>query len=283
MIIVKVFGGLGNQMFQYAFGQILKCKLETEVLYDTNDFKFYALRNFELLNFGFSFELANDDVCSKFRVSKWPSINYFVNKILTRRSYFYEPKIDLDRIHLQKENYFWGYWQFIDYYDSILESLREQFDLKSNLTEESSKVKNLIEELNSVSIHIRKSDYLLKKNSYFASCEMDYYQKAIEYIKYEIKNPTFFIFSDDFEWVESNMNFKGSQYIYVKTNSVNSTIEDFVLMKSCKHNIIANSTYSWWAAYLNSYADKIVICPEKWYNNSHKTLNRNEWIKVKNG
>ncbi len=282
-IVVKLIGGLGNQMFLYAFGQKLKETFGANVGYDILDFEFYNLRNFELQNFNIKIELADNLRSKKFRFSKSPLINYIMNKVLLgRENYFYEPKIDVNAISLQNENYFWGYWQLSNFYDDILPSLREYFDLNLKLSPKSAEYNDLIKNSKSVSIHIRKSDYLLKKNNYFASCNVEYYKEAIEFINSKIDNPTYFVFSDDFEWVESNMNLSGPQYVFVKSNSVNSTVEDFVLMKSCKHQIIANSTYSWWAAYLNLFEEKLVICPEKWYNNSDKTLNRNEWIKLKN-
>lgn len=282
-IVVKIIGGLGNQMFQFAFGQKLKKTFGVNVGYDILDFEIYNLRNFELQNFNIEIDLADNLRSKKFRFSKRPLINYIINKVLLgRENYFYEPKIDVNTISLQNENYFWGYWQLSNFYDDILPSLREHFDLKSKLSLKSAEYNDLIKYSKSVSIHIRKSDYLLKKNNYFASCNVKYYKEAIEFFNSKIDNPTYFVFSDDFEWVESNMTLYGPQYVFVKSNSVNSTVEDFVLMKSCKHQIIANSTYSWWAAYLNAFEEKTVICPEKWFNNSDKTLNRNEWIKLKN-
>jgi hypothetical protein len=141
----------------------------------------------------------------------------------------------------------------------------------------------LIEESESVSIHVRRGDYVNnpKVNEYHGSLQSDYYLKAIEVINNKVSDSKFYIFSDDIEWVRDNM-FGDLNAVFVKTTSDE---EDMYLMSKCKHNIIANSSFSWWGAYLNSNESKLVVAPVQWFKNAEmneKTLDLvpTNWYRV---
>lgn len=285
MVIIKIFGGLGNQMFQYAFGLYMSQKFKVPFCIDVGDFEYYKLRNYELSDLNIEDRIADENITRIFRRAKSAKLNYLINKyVYLRSNYFYEPYTNLDKIELDSINYFWGYWQDSSLYNNIRADLINHFKLKIDLSTSAKVFETQVKtaEFQSVSIHVRKTDYLLKKNDYFVNCGNVYYQKAIEEVKIRVEKPRFFVFSDDFNWVLKNLNFGQNSVSLVNPNIPHSSVEDLHLMKTCQHNIIANSTFSWWAAYLNENPNKIIISPQKWFNNSVRTLNNEGWITLPN-
>ena len=138
-----------------------------------------------------------------------------------------------------------------------------------------------IDKVNAVSLHVRRGDYLLAKNmSVLGVCGLDYYKKAIEYVAKNVKNPYFFLFSDDIPWVEENLKIN-YPYEIVDINNGKNSFYDLWLMKNCKHNIIANSSFSWWGAWLNENPNKIVVAPKKWMNTIKKVeVCPKDWIRI---
>jgi hypothetical protein len=270
MIIVKTEGGLGNQMFQYAFGKNLSIKYKKNYYLDTTwyFYKFFdqTPRNFEL---------------DKFQVSE---INYlskskkFLNKIIlifsrkikilqkiyqTEEQFHFNSKLKLNFF----ANYFTGYWQSYKYFDSIKVILQREF-VPCEIDERSYNIIQKIKESYSLSIHIRRGDYVTNKNthSFHGVCELNYYEEAIELIQRKRNEINLIcIFSDDIDWVKQNLFIERIDVIYV-SEIISDHIQEFEIMKQCHHNIIANSSFSWWSAYLNSNPEKIVIAPKKWFN-----------------
>lgn len=286
MIVVKIHGGLGNQLFQYAFGLYLSLKYKRQMFVDIQDFNTNQLRKIEIDNFQIEIQLATNSQLRKFNKSKYARVNYYLNQLLLNgKNYFYEPKIN-NRIISNETCYYWGYWQKPEYAIKIDEEIRKLFVLKNPLSIEAKAYQEKILNVDgeSVSIHIRKNDYLLNKNSYFSSCEPQYYYDSIDTIcKLRTKNLHFFIFSDDFTWVQNNIHFQDIDYTFVNPRQQNSPSEDLCLMSICNHNIIANSTFSWWAAYLNNYQDKTIISPKYWYkDHNRQNINLQTWIEIKN-
>lgn len=275
MIIVKITGGIGNQLFQYSFGQYLSKQLNTAVLYDLQTDKIvinYIPRALGLYSFDIELNVATAREIKKMK--------FFNNGILERverkmaskvpylfKSYIVEkndsPKINCFKI---RDNcYYDGYWQSYKYQTNDKISLNN-VSLNAIYTSKINReLVNLIKNSNSISIHIRRGDYISIKrnNSIFSICSNEYYNNSIEYIRTKVENPVFYIFCevDDLNWAKDN--FTGEQFKFITDNKVTT---DLYLMSRCKHNIIANSTFSWWAAWLNSNADKIVIAPKQWYN-----------------
>ena len=131
----------------------------------------------------------------------------------------------------------------------------------------------MISQTNSVSLHIRRGDYVSnqKTNQTHGTCDLDYYQRCITEIEKEVENPYFFVFSDEIEWVKENLKINHPAE-YVDQNTGDKSYEDMRLMSQCKHNVIANSSFSWWGAWLNSYPDKIVFAPKRWFaSDKHNT------------
>lgn len=283
MIIVRVFGGLGNQIFQYAFYKCLEFNND-DVYLDISDYNIHHHHNgFELDKvFKIKFNKATNKEIKKISFDKKSFLYRLIRKIfkieLVKTSEYTEMKdiCDVKIGNIEQEVYFNGFWQDIKYVEFIENELRKELIFNEKL---SGKNKDVIDKFigrETVSIHIRRGDYLNNK-SLGGICNNEYYLNAIEYINKVIDRPVFFIFSDDIEWVKNNFKLK-SECIYVDWNKEEESYKDMQLMSMCKHNIIANSTFSWWGAWLNMNRNKIVICPKKWFNNKNSNLQVNDWI-----
>lgn len=291
MIIVKIFGGLGNQLFQYYFGKYVANSLNTTVKYDikTNySGKNYTSRLLGLFSFYTELEIASDDEINNFIHFKQEVPRRIERKLIQyfpfiNKNYIVEKKLHttLSIKYIKDNCYYDGYWQSYSYLTCIDRIISKEMNIKTINNKKALDILEQIEKTNSISIHVRRGDYLsIKVNSQiFCTCDLLYYSKAINYIKAKQSNAIFYVFSDDLEWVETH--FKGNEFIFVKDNSPS---EDMFIMSKCKHNIIANSTFSWWAAWLNSNENKIIISPRNWYkgelNNLTKEFKPAQWIEM---
>ena len=274
MIIVQLKGGLGNQMFQYATGLHLSVLRKTELKLDTSFFNIpgnYTQRHYELDVFGIKATLATAEEITSFRsTSSWRyarylqrKFPYFFNKAYIAESgHAYHPLF----VHYPKNTYLEGFWQSEKYFSSIAPAIRNTFSFKEPLNEANAALAERIKTTASVSIHVRRGDYISNPiaSGYHGICEAPYYQNAIKYLQAKHSDIHVFIFSDDLEWVKQNLKFDlPAEYINHNTGS-NSHI-DMQLMSLCKHNVIANSSFSWWGAWLNTNPAKIVIAPANWF------------------
>ncbi|MGK4199417.1 alpha-1,2-fucosyltransferase [Fusobacterium sp. HC1336] len=209
----------------------------------------------------------------------------FLKRILNLVQIFYSRNsikgISLDRYYSTKKII---YYDDVHYNLEIIEKMKEEIyhDFKFPVIqdEENIKIKLKIEDTNSVSIHVRRGDYL-NSREFKNICTLEYYKNAIKYMKDRLENPVFFIFSNDIEWCKENLNIVGEHYYINWNNKKENNFRDMQLMSLCKNNIIANSSFSWWAALLNINKNKIVVAPKKWTNNlidRNKIVNK---IKIK--
>lgn len=228
MIISKLSGGLGNQMFQYARGLALAKQKNTTLKLDLSFYKKDNRRVFSLSSFNISSKEAN-----------------FFEKLIVK---IFSPS-----------SYLQGYFQNEKYFERIKDIIREEFQPKESIENKFPDLVNDIKNSNSVSVHVRRTDYLNKQHQ-FIILGIDYYTKAINKIEKEVSNPKYYFFSDDVEWTKENIPHQ-SDSVFIAGKDV----DDIHLMALCKHNITANSTFSWWSAWLNLNVDKIVISPRKWF------------------
>lgn len=180
--------------------------------------------------------------------------------VLENNNYHYEERLLKQKggIHL-----YLGGWHSEKYYREIEKEIKETFRFREDKINEGTKqIKAMIESKNSVSLHIRRGDFLSEANKdiYGNVCTLDYYNRAIQKIKEQIPSPYFFVFSNDIEWTKENLLL--DNVYFVNCNTGNDSWQDMYLMSCCKHNITANSTFSWWGAWLNSNPNKLVICPQ---------------------
>jgi hypothetical protein len=181
-------------------------------------------------------------------------------------------------------SYIRGFWQTEKYFQSISEIIRQEFAFRFSPDEKNYELLNIIKNTNAVSIHIRRGDYVsvVKTNQLHGLCDLSYYINSVNIISNKYPNVHFFIFSDDIPWARANL-VLDSPCTYVDINSENNSHEDLRLMTYCKHNIIANSSFSWWGAWLNKNPKKIVIAPKKWMTNvsvESIELIPDTWIKI---
>ena len=276
MKIVKYIGVLGNQMFIYAFSVALRETFRQEILVDTHYYKSRNFHNGLEIERIFGIHLAEAKLIDKLRMS-WYFPNYWIDyhllgKLPARKNTVRElpgQKVNFELLGDSSDKFYDGYWQSYQYFDSCRDVILKEFTFPKISMEDklnfelNERLKN---EENSVGIHIRRGDYL-KNWKYRGLCGIDYYQKAIAYILEHIKSPKFFLFSDDIDWVKENISplLKGYDVTFVNWNHSINSYKDMQLMAMCKNLIIANSSFSWWAAYLNQN-NPIVVAPEKWIN-----------------
>jgi hypothetical protein len=292
MVISQILGGLGNQMFQYAAGRALSLDLESGMQLDLRGFKGYALHNgFEIGRVFF----APVEVAKSIDVKEllgWRS-GVLTRKILkrTKSSTLHGPNLAIEPHfnywpRLRKFGpscYLMGYWQSEKYFYDYEQTIRSDFSFQIPLEAENLKNLLLMENCNSVSLHVRRGDYLSHAPTakMFNVCSIDYYRDAIAYIAAQVPSPNFFVFSDDLQWARNNIRTPYPTEYIVGNNGVHSYI-DMQLMSSCKHHIIANSTFSWWGAWLNPARQKIVIAPKNWFCNgtNDEDLIPEQWIRL---
>lgn len=280
MIIVKIWGGIGNQLFQYVFGQYLRHRFHQDVRYDDNSFvSTDKLRKRELdaLNVNIDW----DDHCSfsKYKGVKGRILRLYYQMFPKQHYIGLDDKIP-DRIKSTDVYFFQGYWQDYKYYEWLQNNIPD-FIIKSKIFPiELDDIKQKIVACpQSVSIHIRRGDYFTPQYvSTYGVCTKDYFEKAIKIMKEKIPNARFFVFTDDIDWVNDHIqldadaliipNYDISQFAYIE------------LMSLCKHHIISNSSFSWWGAILNEKKDSLVISPSKWKLTSDKTIALDKWIKI---
>lgn len=265
MIIVAFLGGLGNQMFQYALYRKMQCignLCKSDLSYYSKNVKH---NGFELTKiFNINLDVATEDEMDKMK--KIYPVGEGGNSI-------YFPQI------LEcKQAYLVGYWQTEKYFRDIRSILLKEFTWDEGLTEHNQSICEEIQKSESVAIHVRRGDYLLI-DQYKEIATLDYYKNAISCIQYKIKQPKFYIFSNDVEWVNEHMAIENS--VIVDWNQGIESAKDMYLMSLCKHQIIANSTFSWWAAWLNQNISKIIIAPCKWLNgNICPDIAFDNWIRL---
>ena len=274
MIIIQLKGGLGNQMFQYALYKELQSRGKLVKIDDVTGFIGDELRIPVLHRFGIKYDKASKEEVVAITDSKMDIFSRIRRKLTGRKTFridelsgMYDPTI------FEKEDaYLVGYWQSEKYFphEDVIKELRKTFELRPQDIMADSlswSVLQQIECCESVSLHIRRTDYIDPEHiKVHHICTEKYYKSAIDKVRKCFPNAVFFIFTDDKEWCRTH--FRGPNFILVELEEGEKTdIAEMLLMSRCKHHIMANSSFSWWAAWLNDRPDKMVIAPEKWINN----------------
>lgn len=293
MIVTKLISGLGNQLFQYAVGRQLSIKHGVPLKLDVSFFASQDLRSYKLHHYNINADIATTNEITNF--TKIQNGSNFLNQLSrkavelvpkSKRRYYKENEwwvFEPDLLKVSSNVYIDGYWQHYKYFENINPSIFKELTLKGELIPSVQDILTQIESnTSSVSIHIRRGDYItdVEANRIMGTLPLSYYYKSMDYIKKKVPNPVFYFFSDDLEWVKAN--FKGQEdYLYVDSRQ---DYIDLKLMSSCRHNIIANSSFSWWGAFLNKNPHKIVITPSQWVvrddMNSKIEIQFPEWIKL---
>jgi len=301
MIVVKLQGGLGNQMFQYAFAKMLAVSNNTGLQIDTS---FLALtieknttRELNLNCFKAKLDLINQNQLNIFLTNdSKPFLQRMIQKIkktfsnsvdLSNTFKLNENQIQFDKTKIKnnKNIYIDGYWQSEQYFINISSIIKNEFEFKIEPNAYYSELIDKIITSNSVSIHIRRGDYIHNSltNSFHGTCSIEYYNEAIEYLGNKVSNVQFFMISDEIKWAKEV--FGHYSNIHFVENNKGADFEDMRLMSLCKHNITANSSFSWWGAWLNNNPNKKVIAPKTWFKDiesqkKSQDLIPKNWIKL---
>ena len=302
MIVAKIVGGLGNQLFEYAAARALALHFKTDLKLDLSFFNEPKFKvTYRLDKFNLPFTVATEIDYSKLKNCNKIPKPIRVLKRLGIKIYPYYKKthiIEQQVLELYKRrknintNYYIEGWLANEiYFKNIRKTLLDELNADYYLKEDNMYLNEEIENNNSVAVHIRRGEYL--SNSYFKLLPTSFYENAIKKAKKIFENPTFYFFSDDIKWVKNEFS-QVANAVFVDNNSIVQSfyntvgdIEDLMLMRKCKHQIIANSTFSWWGAWLNKNPSKLVIAPKQWFTNQAAqkryekgNLIPKKWIKI---
>jgi hypothetical protein len=293
MIVAQITGGLGNQMFQFAAAKALSLHYNCELKLDLQNFNREILpelevnRQFELPAFkNFTYQEASKADIKKFEPKSF--LDKKVQQLLPKhkRSIYSEKEYPYDEkfFSARKSIYIKGHRQSEKYFSSYQNEIRSIYTLRDDLINEVEGFKSELDDRNTVAVHVRRGDYLRLPIilDWHGVLSKEYYFSALEYLSEHIPNLKILYFSDDIEWVKNELmpTYPG---MVVSDNISKTHYHDFYLIQSCKHQIVANSSFSWWAAWLNPNPDKIVIAPKKWFNNAPydtRDLIPDSWIKM---
>ncbi len=276
MVIIHIRGGLGNQMFQYAlFLSFAEKGIDASI--DLSHYsRHITTRQYEL---GKVFGIKAPVVSLPRKISgklAWKLFHgfYKVPYCETDETFgFYD-----DKIPSLRSAYLKGYWQSEKYFNAAAAAVLKSFSFSGAGDEENKNLLLQVRHSGSVSIHIRRGDYATSDSNFILP--VSYYRKAIEYITNRIAHPEFFVFSDDPAWAAENL--QVSNAVFVSHNANHNSYRDMQLMSCCSHNIIANSSFSWWGAWLNANKEKIVIAPAKWllWMEGTRDIIPENWVKI---
>lgn len=320
MIIVRLTGGLGNQMFQYAAARRLAYKHNTILKLDIiplieDGYRSYGLQCFNIQEYfadcidvfriypieglrRMGFKIVGKKFSNLFfrrfikdkkrslmqryynyDLTSQKVLNLVVGRILSQRFFHFDPEL----LEAPDNVYMMGSWISEKYFKDIENIIRKEFTIKTPQVGKKKEIAEMILNTESISLHIRRGDYVTDPSNreLYEVCNLDYYTRCIKYIVDKIKSPYFFVFSDDIPWAKENL--KSSFPItFVDHNTELTGYEDMRLMSQCKHNIIANSSFSWWGAWLNTNPEKIICAPKEFirlWNFDTKDVLPSEWVK----
>lgn len=279
MIIIQVEGGLGNQMFQCALALSFINKGITAKL-DIAPFKTQRTHNGYELDKVFSADLLYCSALEKTMVKTYSKLRHKLFGTPYKEKEALQWQYDA-AVNTLQNGYLKGYWQCEKYFADAAELVKQTFSFAPLQEEKNIALLEQIQQCNAVSLHIRRGDYLSAGIN--ASLGIDYYTAAIQYINRTVDNPVYFVFSDDMEWARQNT--ASVNAVYTGWNKGTRSYMDMQLMSHCKHNIIANSSFSWWGAWLNDNKEKTVIAPTPWMP-SHKSAKEvipAKWIELPAG
>ncbi len=297
LVITRLIGGLGNQMFQYATGRALALRGRAALKLDVTGFAAvgaHTKRWDELDSFSIQGGAASDADLARFgRTGKprSPRLDRVLRLLRIGRPdgawpIYREPHFHFDPAvpELRPPVYLDGYWQSERYFSDIAGVLRQEFTAKAPLDRENAALAEAIDAVNAVSLHVRRGDYVgdPTTNRFHGICSPDYYQRAVDYITARAGGPHLFVFSDDRQWTRANLRF-AAPTTFVGANSPDCGYRDMQLMARCRHHIVANSSFSWWGAWLNPSPEKIVVAPSRWFNQARsdtRDLIPEDWVRL---
>jgi hypothetical protein len=291
MIVVKLYGGIGNQMFQYAAAKSLASRNADEFKLDISHYDIKELpnglpyRSYDLSIFNIRGNIAGPKDLSRFRQAHTPfrRVLQKIDQILHPSTVYYEPHYHFSPgfFQLKGDVYLEGYWQSEKYFKEIEQEIRKDFTIRTSMGNEENEMLGKISANNSVCLNIRRKEFVTHPDIPFNGLE--YIYTAADAIASKVNDPHFFIFSDEMQWCRENINLKYS-HTFVPEHLYGDKFRNCLhLMRSCDHFIIPNSTFGWWAAWLGDHKGKQVVVAKKWFNNdkvSTKDLIPENWMQL---
>jgi hypothetical protein len=289
-------------MFQYATGRVLALRREADLKLDVTGFAavgIYAKRRYELDSFSIRGRVASDGDIARFGLAATPRFGFAdapqfdrirrwlrfdkageVWPIYRERHFHFDPAV----LDLRTPVYLDGFWQSERYFSDIAGVLRQEFAAKAPASPENAALASMIDAVNAVSVHVRRGDYVDDPTTrwYHGICPPEYYQRAVDHVTSRVGVPHLFVFSDDQQWTRANLRFPVPM-TYVDANSPDCGYRDMLLMARCRHHIIANSSFSWWGAWLNPSREKIIVAPQRWFgaaSNDTRDLIPPSWVRL---
>jgi hypothetical protein len=280
-VAVQVAGGLGNQLFQYAAGRALAERLRAKLIFDCT-IRSAEPRTFALDRFSINPQVAQS-VPAKIRpryfrfggkLGGWITEKYHdafpraahidghrFKIIYEKQPFVYDPRFG----NLKGSIYLMGWWQSYRYFESVADTIRSELQVVWASSAVHREWLDRIRRSNSICLHVRRGDYLKPETlKRFGVCQLSYYINAIHSVRTRIESPLFFVFSDDHAWCRGNLPLDDTM-ILVDANKPGDAVEELSLMAACRHHIIANSSFSWWGAWLADHPDQIVVAPNPWF------------------
>lgn len=284
-VIVRLVGGLGNQLFQYATARAIANRNGSELLLDIRETEDCSGKwRYSLRHFGVLARIAKTSELPPPRSSK---LRYILWRQFGHNPRFVRERglaVNRNLLTLGPGCYLHGYFQSEEYFSDIAHSLRQELRIITPPNELNAALLERISRENAVSLHVRRGDYLTQGSGVFATCGKAYYDSAIAYVTELAGPPTIYVFSDDPHWAREHLDFRFPMVISDQ-NHGRLDYEDLRLISSCRHNIVANSTFSWWGAWLNPNPDKIVVAPRVWFTSGsadNPDIVPSGWHRMKN-
>lgn len=282
MVIVRLIGGLGSQMSEYAFAKALQ-NMGYQVKLDISAFKYYRLHNYELSHYNIDLECSTDEENAEYQNNSFvikllkkllpirifrkslhiTGINFYNSKVIEEKSFLFESQF----LKIKGDSYLIGDFKSEKYFKSVRGTLLKQFTIKNEYSHYVQEMGlKISESSNSCFIHVRRGDFANnpKVNKVHGVCSVEYYNRAVSYMKTKVRDLQFFIFSNDIDWCEKYLVIENATYMNNQDRS--SPHEDLHLMSLCNHSIIDHSAFCWWGAWLNQNEEAIVVAPERWFS-----------------
>lgn len=275
MIICRMLGGLGNQMFQYAAARSLSLSRGTELRCDIADYRRQTMhQGFELARvFKGSFTLAEETQVKQ--LLGWRRHPFLFRWAMHRAlSPFNRSQVVVEPHSgywtgwngVPRHCYLSGYWQSERYFDAHAEAVRADFSFAAELEARNAELAGLIRGCQSVAVHVRRGDYVSNPTAQatHGTCSPGYYRRAIEHMVERVSSAQFFVFSDDMDWARSHLVSDRPMH-FINHNRGKESFNDMRLMSLCQHHIVANSSFSWWGAWLAGHSTQLVVAPRRWF------------------
>lgn len=278
IVIARIYGGLGNQIFQYAAARRLALAAGAKLELDGAWFAGRTDRTFDLGWFSVAYERADERDIRRLRGWKLGLADRIVRRVVAQglpspRTFFGESGYGFDArlLGVRGDVYLDGYFQSFKYFEDVAGTIRRDLRPRSGISPDAEALAHLIEaDASAVSVHLRRGDYV--NNAAAArthgTCPMEYYRRAMEYIEHRVRGPRYFVFSDDPSWAREHLQLGDA--VHVSESGTLNSREELVLMSKCRHHIIANSTFSWWGAWLDERPGSVVVAPRRWFVSSRR-------------